>query len=89
MDWMQMISTLGFPIACVVALGWFIATRYDKIATENKEREDRYISLLTESQRQMKELSATNASFVTIISQMQDDVDQIKTKLNIQSGEEV
>ena len=27
----QMISTLGFPIACVVALGWYIVTIQAKL----------------------------------------------------------
>ena len=37
----QLIQTLGFPIACVVACGWFIAKK-DKATTEaNCKREER------------------------------------------------
>ena len=40
----QIISTLGFPIACAIALGWYVVTtnkennaRIDKLQEEHKE----------------------------------------------------
>lgn len=43
MEWVQIIQTLGFPIACVVACAWFIAKNVDRDRDESKEREDKLI----------------------------------------------
>lgn len=43
MEWVNIIQTLGFPIACVVACAWFIAKNVDRDRDESKQREDRLI----------------------------------------------
>ena len=43
MEWINIIQSLGFPIACVVACGWFIAKNVDRDRDESKEREDKLI----------------------------------------------
>ena len=42
--WVQIVSTLGFPICCTFALGWYVVTsnkennsRVDKMQAEHKE----------------------------------------------------
>lgn len=44
MDWIQMISTLGFPIVACIGLGWYVKyqtdennKRVDKMQDEHKE----------------------------------------------------
>lgn len=41
MDWMQVIQTLGFPIACVVACAFFIYKLVVRDKDEAKERENK------------------------------------------------
>lgn len=36
MDWIEIISTLGFPIACVLAMGIFIYKIYDDMKAEKE-----------------------------------------------------
>ena len=36
-DWINVLQTVGFPIFCVLALGFFIYTAYKKITEDTKE----------------------------------------------------
>lgn len=42
MDWVGIIQTLGFPIALVCAMGFFIF----KLWEQSKEREDKYVEII-------------------------------------------
>lgn len=82
------ITTLGFPIACVIAMAWFIYKAYEKLTTETKEREDKLYQVIFENQAQLKEVEKTNASFIEILDQLKDeirglsdDVEQIKSDI--------
>lgn len=37
MDWIQIISTLGFPIACCIGLGWYVKALTDNYRKDIKE----------------------------------------------------
>lgn len=37
MDWIEIISTLGFPIACCVGLGWYVKSLTDNYRNDIKE----------------------------------------------------
>lgn len=39
MDIITIIQTLGFPIACVVAMGWYVYDNNEKARTDRKEVE--------------------------------------------------
>lgn len=43
MEWVNVIQTLGFPIACVVACAWFIYYVAERWMDESKERETKLI----------------------------------------------
>lgn len=90
MDWIQIISTLGFPIACVIALGYFVWVFTNKIMTENKEREAEYVKMMTRTNDLLSDCQETNKRFVAQLEsmqgnfeQMKEDVDDIKNILNI------
>ena len=34
MDWVTIVQTLGFPIACVIGLGWFVVRLTDQHKAE-------------------------------------------------------
>ena len=63
----EVISTLGFPIACVIALGWFIYKIYNQsIERENELREE------------IKENRKINGQFAEIINRYSLELGEIK-----------
>lgn len=78
----ELISTFGFPIACVIVLGFFVFKIYKDttkekketitdIQTNSKEREDKLYSFLEDS-------AAINAKFAEIIARYETKLDEIK-----------
>ena len=64
----ELISTLGFPIACVVAMGWFIFKIYNQSIT----REDELRSEIKENQK-------INGKFAEIINRHSQELGEIKS----------
>lgn len=84
MDWNNIstiISTVGFPIFCVVCLGYFVWKAFNMVMQNNKEREGKLYDTIAEIRGQLKEASATNASFVKILENMSKDIEDIKDKI--------
>ena len=84
MEWdgiTTIISTVGFPIFCVVCLGYFVWKAFNMVMTNNKERETKLYDTISEIRGQLKEASATNASFVKVLENMSKDIEDIKEKL--------
>ena len=67
---LELISTVGFPIALVVALGWFVYKLYK--ASEKREAE------LREELRENREI---NSKFAEIISKYSIEITEIKTDI--------
>jgi F0F1-type ATP synthase membrane subunit b/b' len=66
----ELIGTLGFPIAAVVALCWFIFKIYK--ASEKREAEMR---------KEIQENRAINSKFADIISKYSVEITEIKTDI--------
>lgn len=67
MDWIDVISKLGFPIAVCVAMGWFIWTLYKQSVTrENK------------LYKEIEECHKINAQYANIITTYTDKLDVIQ-----------
>lgn len=84
MEWdsiTTIISTVGFPIFCVVCLGYFVWKAFNMVMQNNKERETKLYDTIAEIRGQLKEASATNASFVKILENMSKDIEDIKDKI--------
>ena len=63
----ELISTVGFPIACVIALGWFIFKIYNQsIDRENELRDE------------IKENQKINGKFAEIINRYSVELSEIK-----------
>ena len=77
-----MITTVGFPIFCVLALGWFIYQSYQKITERNEERENKLYTALSEAQEQMDKVTDTNAQFVEILKSYKTDIEDIKNDVS-------
>lgn len=72
------ISTLGFPIVCVLFLGWFIWKIWMSQQDQNKEREDKLYEYLGKAQAVNEQLTKTNSEFVEILHSYKSDLDTIK-----------
>lgn len=72
------ISTLGFPIVCVLFLGWFIWKIWMSQQDQNKEREDKLYEYLGKAQTVNEELTKTNSEFVEVLHSYKSDLDTIK-----------
>jgi F0F1-type ATP synthase membrane subunit b/b' len=63
----ELITTVGFPIACVIAMGWFIYKIYQKsIDRENELRDE------------IKENQKINSKFAEIINRYSLELGEIK-----------
>lgn len=67
----QMIQTLGFPIACVVGLGWFAFTFVKRIQDENQSREDRLMDIIQTYGEKLQAITTT-------LEKLCGDVDSLK-----------
>ena len=81
MDMIQttdVITNVGFPIFCVLALGFFIYKSYENITKSNETREEKLYTMLGKSQEQLDKLEDTNESFVKVLESFKRDQDDIK-----------
>jgi protein involved in ribonucleotide reduction len=76
--WTQVISTVGFPIACVIGLGYFVYIIYKNMTTENEKREDKLYELVTISHANNEKLVAVNQEFVKVLETYKTDISDIK-----------
>lgn len=67
---LELIGTLGFPVAAVIALGWFVYKIYK--ASEVREEALR---------QELKENREINGKFAEIISKYSIDISEIKTDI--------
>lgn len=75
----ELIPTLGFPIVCVVALGFFIW----KIYNQSVEREGKLMAEITENRLVNKKAIETIAQFAERFTHVENDVEAIKTDINL------
>ena len=75
----ELISTLGFPIACVVAMGFFIYKIYKK----SEDREDKLMLEIEENRRINADAIATIGKYATSIDTIKEDIKEIKTDITI------
>lgn len=97
MDWTQLFQSTVFPVFATIAMGFFIYTVYKDMikrnekATEiNKEREDKYIEIVKDTNALLVSCQQTNAKFVeqlevmqTSMKSIENDVDDIKDYLDL------
>lgn len=74
----QMITTLGFPIVCVITLAFFIWKIWTKNVEQNEKREEKLYVVVGKAQEQNEQLSKTNAEFVTVLNSYKEDLKEIK-----------
>lgn len=93
-EWVNVISTLGFPAACVVAMAAFIfhiykqttkeyAANMEKVQARCKEREDKLYTELAKSQEVNSKAIETIAHYAEKLDVIQKDISEIKTDITI------
>lgn len=75
----EIISTLGFPIACVVALGIFVWNIYKQSVT----REEKLMAEITENRLVNEKAIETIALYAERLETIQKDIADIKTELTV------
>ena len=73
------ITTLGFPIACVIALGFFVF----KIYTQSVEREGKLMVEIAENRKVNEKAIDTIAHYAEKLETIQEDIKEIKTDITI------
>lgn len=73
----ELISTLGFPIACVIALGIFIWKIYNQSVT----REEKLMKEITENRLVNEKAIETISLFAERFSHIETDVESIKNDI--------
>ena len=58
-DAISIIQTVGFPIACVIALGYYLYTINKQMREENTTREERLYNIIDQQSEQMSALKTS------------------------------
>ena len=79
MDFLEVISNLGFPIACVIALGIFVY----KLWQQSVEREKVLMQEITENRLVNTKFAEIIAGYDVTLGEIKSDVKEIKDTLQI------
>lgn len=75
----ELITTIGFPIVCVLALGWFVWHIYKQSVV----REDKLMAEITENRLVNQKFAEIIAGYEITLGEIKEDVKDIKTTLQI------
>ena len=79
----ELIPTLGFPIACVIVMAAFIFYVYKRMEVNTKEREDILYNEIKENREINKKAIDTIAHYAEKLDVIQNDVNDIKTDITV------
>ena len=77
----QLISTLGFPIACCVAVGVVFYQMLNKVLMDSKERESILINLTIEISTKIAELGQIVDKNTEAISVMNEKLEKLSSEV--------
>ena len=73
---LNIIQTLGFPIAACVGVGFVFYKLLVRVMDENASREEKYQTMLTEYGAKMSEISKALAEIKNDVSDIQQKLDE-------------
>ena len=86
----DLISNIGFPIVCVLGLGWYIKDQGKSVAEAAASREKQLLSTIAKQEALIKAMNDTNAGYLATLNALtiriedtQNDVEKIKDILNV------
>ena len=74
MEWVQIITEFGFPIAVCIALGWFVWHLYKA----SEKREEKLMNALDESREINAQFATICQTYTTKLDSIEQDVKVIK-----------
>ena len=81
MDYVELISTLGFPIVCCVAVGYVFYQMLNKVLTDSKERENNLMTLTREISTKIAELGQIIDKNTENISIMNERLEKLNEEI--------
>ena len=78
---LEMISTVGFPIACCVAIGFMFYQMLNKVLADSKERENNLMNLTREISSKIAELGQIVDKNTESISIMNEKLEKLSEEV--------
>ena len=75
----ELLATVGFPIVCVIALGWFVWHIYK----QSVEREEKLLTEITENRLVNEKFAEIIAGYEITLGDIKADIRDIKDTLHI------
>lgn len=79
----EILPTVGFPILCVGALGWFVYKFYTDSQKQNAEREEKLYIQLGKQTEINEKFANIIAQYETKLNIIQTDISEIKTDIAV------
>lgn len=76
-----LISSFGFPVACVCALGYFIWYFFKQTKEESQQRESNLMDFIQRSQEINAEFAEIIAKYEVKLDEIQKDIEDIKDEV--------
>lgn len=76
-----LISSFGFPVACVCALGYFIWYFLKQIKEESQQRESNLMDFIQRSQEINSEFAEIIGKYEVKLDEIQKDIEDIKDEV--------
>ena len=80
-EMVEMISTLGFPVACCVAIGFMFYQMLNKVLADSKERENNLMNLTREISTKIAELGQIVDKNTESISIMNEKLEKLSEEV--------
>lgn len=77
-----LISSFGFPVACVCALGYFIWYFFKQTKEESQQRESNLMDFIQRSQEINAEFVEIIAKYEVKLDEIQKDIEDIKDEVS-------
>lgn len=82
MEYVELISTLGFPIVCCMAVGFCFYQILNKVLVDSKERENSLMQLTREISSKIAELGQIVDKNTEAISVMNEKIENLKNEMS-------
>lgn len=81
-NWVQIISTLGFPIVATIGCAFFIYRVWQAEQSQNTKREENMMSLVRELSTKLAELGRIVDENTKVLSVLKQDIDHLKETIH-------
>ena len=83
MDYIDLISTLGFPIVCCVAVGYVFYQMLNKVLADSKERENNLMALTRDISTKIAELGQIIDKNTENIAIMNERLEKLNEEIKV------